>query len=140
MCTSSLHDVPTKHLTLTPHFLSLRRNYPATTPARPQMTNARRSHSDDSVRQTVAAEKAKAAGRKPGKKGSSHADVIDRLDFTGVGPSASSLLFSTFSSFTDLHPNNIRDRQCSITMAHSMPAPPLGTVIALRRPCIPGRA
>lgn len=52
-------------------------------------TTTRRSHSDDSVRQAAAVEKAKAAGRKPAKKGSTHADVIDRLDFTGVGPSAS---------------------------------------------------
>ena len=34
-------------------------------------------------------EKSKSSKR-PGKKGSTHADVIDRLDFSGVGPSASS--------------------------------------------------
>ena len=31
-------------------------------------------------------EKSKTRGHRP-KKGSQHADVIDRLDFTGVGPS-----------------------------------------------------
>ena len=36
-------------------------------------------------------EKAKAGKRVPTKKGSSHADVIDRMDFSGVGPSASLL-------------------------------------------------
>ncbi|KAH8120186.1 Pal1 cell morphology protein-domain-containing protein [Phellopilus nigrolimitatus] len=47
---------------------------------------SRRSYSQDSVTQSAnAAEKARKSG-KPAKKGSSHADVIDRLDFTGVGP------------------------------------------------------
>ena len=34
----------------------------------------------------------KAKGKPRGKKGSVHADVIDRLDFSGVGPSASAFL------------------------------------------------
>ncbi|KAI5121273.1 hypothetical protein M0805_002318 [Coniferiporia weirii] len=49
---------------------------------------ARRSYSQDSANVTqtaTAVEKARKAG-KPTKKGSSHADVIDRLDFTGNGP------------------------------------------------------
>ncbi|EPQ60560.1 hypothetical protein GLOTRDRAFT_32865 [Gloeophyllum trabeum ATCC 11539] len=49
----------------------------------------RRSLSQDSVlRAAAAADKAKgSAGRtRTGKKGSVHADVIDRLDFSGVGP------------------------------------------------------
>lgn len=48
----------------------------------------RRSLSQDSVlRAAQTVEKAKAVKRTiPTKKGSSHADVIDRLDFSGVGP------------------------------------------------------
>ncbi|KAH7883523.1 hypothetical protein F5I97DRAFT_1526133 [Phlebopus sp. FC_14] len=50
---------------------------------RPQ--HSRRSHSQDSVLHAAnALEKAK--GKPRGKKGSMHADVIDRLDFSGVGP------------------------------------------------------
>ena len=56
------------------------------TSSKPAAVTSRRSHSQDSVIQVAnAVEKARRAG-KP-KKGSSHADVIDRLDFTGVGPS-----------------------------------------------------
>ncbi|KIJ68517.1 hypothetical protein HYDPIDRAFT_106715 [Hydnomerulius pinastri MD-312] len=48
-------------------------------------THGRRSLSQDSVLHAAnALEKAK--GKPRGKKGSQHADVIDRLDFTGVGP------------------------------------------------------
>ncbi|KAG1749927.1 Pal1 cell morphology protein-domain-containing protein [Suillus paluster] len=55
-----------------------------TTPTRPTYTG-RRSLSQDSVLHTAnALDKAK--GKARGKKGSMHADVIDRLDFTGVGP------------------------------------------------------
>jgi hypothetical protein len=53
-------------------------------PPRPTYTG-RRSLSQDSVLHTAnALDKAK--GKARGKKGSMHADVIDRLDFTGVGP------------------------------------------------------
>lgn len=53
-------------------------------PSRPTYTG-RRSLSQDSVLHTAnALDKAK--GKARGKKGSVHADVIDRLDFTGVGP------------------------------------------------------
>lgn len=53
-------------------------------PLRPTHTG-RRSLSQDSVLHTAnALDKAK--GKARGKKGSMHADVIDRLDFTGVGP------------------------------------------------------
>ncbi len=55
---------------------------PANTTSRP--TPARRSHSSDST----PSDKTK-SHRSKGKKGSIHADVIDRLDFTGVGPSTS---------------------------------------------------
>ena len=60
---------------------------------RPSTAPARRSLSQDSVaRQAATVEKAKSSSRRnnPQKKGSSHADVIDRLDFSGVGgPSTS---------------------------------------------------
>lgn len=62
---------------------------------RPAPPPARRSLSQDSVAQQAAADKAKSSSRRngPQKKGSSHADVIDRLDFSGVGgPSASHFL------------------------------------------------
>lgn len=59
-------------------------NSPPTRPGH----SGRRSLSQDSVLQTAnALDKAK--GKIRGKKGSMHADVIDRLDFTGVGPSTS---------------------------------------------------
>jgi hypothetical protein len=49
---------------------------------------AKRTVSQDSVgRAPVSQEKSKHGGRR-GKKGSVHADVIDRLDFSGVGPSS----------------------------------------------------
>ncbi|KAI0068456.1 hypothetical protein BV25DRAFT_587746 [Artomyces pyxidatus] len=57
---------------------------PVAPSSRSQAVPTRRSQSSDSVPQ---AEKTKSSGRsKPSKKGSQHADVIDRLDFTGVGP------------------------------------------------------
>ncbi|KAI0307872.1 Pal1 cell morphology protein-domain-containing protein [Multifurca ochricompacta] len=54
---------------------------PSNAISRPQPTPARRSHSSDSV----PSDKAK-LHRSKTKKSSIHADVIDRLDFTGVGP------------------------------------------------------
>ncbi|KAF8269360.1 Pal1 cell morphology protein-domain-containing protein [Lactarius quietus] len=54
---------------------------PPNTSSRTQPTPARRSHSTDSV----PSDKAK-HHRSKTKKSSIHADVIDRLDFTGVGP------------------------------------------------------
>ncbi|CAL1695629.1 unnamed protein product [Somion occarium] len=61
---------------------------PPASSSRPVPGPPRRSLSQDSaapVNNTV--DKAKSATRKPpAKKGSSHADVIDRLDFSGVGP------------------------------------------------------
>ncbi|KAH0838256.1 hypothetical protein J3R83DRAFT_6512 [Lanmaoa asiatica] len=54
-------------------------------PAGALRTHGRRSMSQDSVLHAAnVLEKAKAKPR--GKKGSVHADVIDRLDFSGVGP------------------------------------------------------
>ena len=70
---------------LSPHPPSPNSNQPAGAPR----THGRRSMSQDSVLHAAnALEKAKTKPR--GKKGSVHADVIDRLDFSGVGPSMSS--------------------------------------------------
>lgn len=84
---------------LNPHPPSKNSNQPAGAPR----THGRRSMSQDSVLHAAnALEKAKAKPR--GKKGSAHADVIDRLDFSGVGPSMSFFkshpLFFPSSSFT----------------------------------------
>lgn len=49
---------------------------------KPSPTTAKRSQSQDSA-QVVQDKK---SGKSRSKKGSQHADVIDRLDFTGVGP------------------------------------------------------
>ncbi|TFK77161.1 hypothetical protein BDN72DRAFT_830326 [Pluteus cervinus] len=54
----------------------------SSTAARP---SGRRSQSQDSA-PTPEKEKQKSSGKSRSKKGSQHADVIDRLDFTGVGP------------------------------------------------------
>lgn len=56
-------------------------------PALPPKTSpsGKRSQSQDSAQ--LITEK-KSSGKSRPKKGSQHADVIDRLDFTGVGPSA----------------------------------------------------
>lgn len=54
--------------------------------SRTSPASSRRSYSQDSVTQNAnVVEKSRRAGK--GKKGSTHADVIDRLDFTGVGQS-----------------------------------------------------
>ncbi|RXW13721.1 hypothetical protein EST38_g12142 [Candolleomyces aberdarensis] len=45
--------------------------------------STRRSHSQDGA---PVQEKSRSSGKSRSKKGSQHADVIDRLDFTGVGP------------------------------------------------------
>lgn len=55
---------------------------PASSPRNPNM--GRRSHSQDSV-PAISQERPKSSKSRT-KKGSQHADVIDRLDFTGVGP------------------------------------------------------
>lgn len=52
---------------------------------RPQLHLPHRSLSEDSNR-VATPEKTKSSKSKSGKKGSIHADVIDRLDFSGVGP------------------------------------------------------
>lgn len=95
---------------------------------------ARRSHSQDSVlRAANTVEKAKASGRPRGtKKGSTHADVIDRLDFSGVGPSMSLSLLLLLQPLPRLTCDSLK---CSTTMAHSMPVPLLATVTARRLPC-----
>jgi hypothetical protein len=54
----------------------------------PKSTTPRRSQSQDSTNNIVEKSRSGAKATRP-KKGSKHADVIDRLDFTGVGPSTS---------------------------------------------------
>ncbi|KZT72816.1 hypothetical protein DAEQUDRAFT_663339 [Daedalea quercina L-15889] len=66
-----------------------RSNTEIASPTRPSTGASRRSHSQDSgIQQTARdADKNKnSRSRTKAKKGSSHADVIDRLDFSGVGP------------------------------------------------------
>ena len=65
----------------------------ANTTSRPQPPQARRSHSTDSTPSDKAKTRSKA------KKSSIHADVIDRLDFTGVGPSNYPFGLKHFSPF-----------------------------------------
>jgi hypothetical protein len=57
-------------------------------------SSGRRSQSEDSAYVT---EKPRSNGKPRNKKSSQHADVIDRLDFTGVGPSMSFTLQILFS-------------------------------------------
>ena len=77
------------------HFHSPRRDvYSLSLPfhssnGRPQAP-PRRSLSQDSTPVPPVPEKSKS--KRSGKKGSTHADVIDRLDFSGVGPSTSPFL------------------------------------------------
>jgi len=60
---------------------------------RSQVPPPRRSLSQDSAPVPPVPEKEKSkSSKRSGKKNSTHADVIDRLDFSGVGPSASSFL------------------------------------------------
>ena len=66
------------------------------------------------------------------KKGSSHADVIDRLDFSGVGPST---LPSYYPPRYSSWPEPIFPHQCSITMALSMHVHHPVTVTGPRLPC-----
>jgi hypothetical protein len=71
-----------------------------TTAPRTVTHTSRRSLSQDSVvRQAAAMEKAKATNKsRPGKKGSVHADVIDRMDFSGVGAGLYMLIPARFPS------------------------------------------
>jgi hypothetical protein len=85
---------------------------PPSSGSRPQPTQPRRSHSSDST----PSDKSK-HHRSKTKKGSMHADVIDRLDFTGVGPS---MLFSVHSSTIPSHSSHL----------HSVP--PRWTIRCLR--------
>jgi len=73
---------PCLHSSLLVDFLHLISSTAVNTSSRPQPPPARRSHSSDST----PSDKTK-THRQKGKKGSMHADIIDRLDFTGVGPS-----------------------------------------------------
>ncbi|KAH7929317.1 hypothetical protein BV22DRAFT_1125769 [Leucogyrophana mollusca] len=89
---------------------------PSGTPVRPPHTG-RRSHSQDSVLQAAnALEKSKPKSR--GKKGSMHADVIDRLDFTGVGP-----MFHHDGPFDACAPSRNRHRTKAPMLAWGSSAP-----------------
>lgn len=80
---------------------------------KPIAPTSRRSHSQDSGMQTP--DKNKSTGRaRPGKKGSSHADVIDRLDFSGVGP-----MFHHDGPFDACAPSRNRHRTKAPMMAWS---------------------
>ncbi|KII93903.1 hypothetical protein PLICRDRAFT_101378 [Plicaturopsis crispa FD-325 SS-3] len=80
--------------------------------------NTHRALSQDSVTQAAAAlEKAK-KGR-AAKKGSMHADVIDRLDFTGVGP-----MFHHDGPFDACAPSRNRHRTKAPMLAWSGGEPP----------------
>ena len=71
------------------YLILYRCSYAPASGGRSTPANNKRSVSQDSVTQAAAAvERAKTKNGRP-KKGSQHADVIDRLDFTGVGPSKS---------------------------------------------------
>ncbi|KAF5385175.1 hypothetical protein D9615_001466 [Tricholomella constricta] len=59
------------------------RSQTSNVPSQSSRTTQRRSQSQDSANRP---EKTKSSGKSRSKKGSQHADVIDRLDFTGVGP------------------------------------------------------
>ncbi|KZT06019.1 uncharacterized protein LAESUDRAFT_210191, partial [Laetiporus sulphureus 93-53] len=85
--------------------------------SRPSNTTTRRSHSQDSgINGTL--EMSRAGGRprtgSSAKKGSSHADVIDRLDFSGVGP-----MFHHDGPFDACAPSRNRHRAKAPMMAWS---------------------
>ncbi|TFK56989.1 hypothetical protein OE88DRAFT_1722041 [Heliocybe sulcata] len=89
--------------------------------ARPPPPPGRRSHSQDSViRAAAAADNSKAsAGRtRTGKKGSAHADVIDRLDFSGVGQ-----MFHHDGPFDACAPSRNRHRTKAPMLAWSQTPP-----------------
>ncbi|TRM60215.1 Pal1 cell morphology protein-domain-containing protein [Schizophyllum amplum] len=86
---------------------------PPQTTSRPSPAS-HRSHSQDSVARTAnAMEKSKTTRHRP-KKGSQHADVIDRLDFTGVGP-----MFHHDGPFDACAPSRNRQRNKAPMMAWS---------------------
>lgn len=72
---------PQKRQSLMPVFLRSQPVSMQPSPKHPSM--GRRSHSQDSGNPADKPKQSKSRA----KKGSQHADVIDRLDFTGVGPS-----------------------------------------------------
>lgn len=88
---------------------------PAHSTSRPSTApQSRRSHSQDSGLQVTAVERSKSGGKKTAKKGSSHADVIDRLDFSGVGP-----MFHHDGPFDACAPSRNRHRTKAPMMAWS---------------------
>ncbi|KAL1748463.1 Pal1 cell morphology protein-domain-containing protein [Schizophyllum fasciatum] len=88
--------------------------------SRPQPAS-HRSQSQDSVLRTAnAMEKTKTSRHRP-KKGSQHADVIDRLDFTGVGP-----MFHHDGPFDACAPSRNRQRNKAPMLAWSGSGAPPG--------------
>ncbi|KZT30663.1 hypothetical protein NEOLEDRAFT_1174054 [Neolentinus lepideus HHB14362 ss-1] len=88
---------------------------------RPPAQQGRRSHSQDSaVRAAAAVDKSKPSGgrNRTGKKGSTHADVIDRLDFSGVGP-----MFHHDGPFDACAPSRNRHRTKAPMLAWSQTPP-----------------
>lgn len=67
------------------HYSSASSRPPAVSASRPA---SKRAQTDDTA-EIVEKPRPSGKSRGTGKKGSQHADVIDRLDFTGVGPSMS---------------------------------------------------
>ena len=76
---------------------------PYSSNGRSQVSPPRRSLSQDSTPVPPVPEKSKPSKRS-GKKNSAHADVIDRLDFSSVGPSTSSFLPSNAPRLMFFHP------------------------------------
>ncbi|KAJ3525840.1 hypothetical protein NM688_g8342 [Phlebia brevispora] len=92
---------------------------PQTSPSRPQTAPHRSMSQDTVLRAANTVEKAKATSRRaiPTKKGSSHADVIDRLDFSGVGP-----MFHHDGPFDACAPSRNRHRTRAPMLAWAGPA------------------
>ncbi|KAI8990527.1 hypothetical protein BD414DRAFT_413610 [Trametes punicea] len=96
---------------------------------------SRRSHSQDSVvRAANSMDKAKQASRPRPKKGSSHADVIDRLDFSGVGP-----MFHHDGPFDACAPSRNRHRSKAPMLAWSAAIEADREALANAREIQPGR-
>jgi hypothetical protein len=115
------------HSPLSNHMISYYLRY--SVPPIPKMPQSmrQRSHSEDSV--TYAANVVERAKNKSGrpKKASQHSDVIDRLDFTGVGPSKHHPILS--------FPFLTYRQQCSTTTVPLTHVPLLVTATAPKRPC-----
>jgi hypothetical protein len=104
--------------------------------------SSRRSYSQDSVTQAAnAVEKSRRGGKS--KKGSSHADVIDRLDYTSVGPSELPLRTTPLHfvpyMLCNFPVSDYITMQCYTTTVLSTPVCPLATVTRRRPQCWRGQ-